>query len=75
MQKTSNYFMSRINLLFYYAFTNIITKITPHNSHKTFMSCGKDHLTPEAKVKEKMTMGQDNNYTIEMNSKLCLGAQ
>ena len=39
------------------------------------MSCGKDHPTPEAKVKEKMTMGQDNNYTIEMNSKLCLGAQ
>jgi hypothetical protein len=38
------------------------------------MSCGKDHPTPEAKVKEKMTKGQDNNYKIEMNSKLCLGA-
>jgi len=75
MQKASNYFISRLNLLFYHALTNIITKITPLNSQKTFMLCGKDHPTPEAKIKEKMTKGRDNNYTIEMNSKLYLGAQ
>jgi len=36
---------------------------------------GKDHHILEAKVKEKMTKGQDNNYTIEMNNKLCLETQ
>jgi hypothetical protein len=29
------------------------------------MSYEKDHPTPEAKVKEKMTKGQNNNYIIE----------
>jgi len=75
VQKTSNYFISKLNLLFYHAFTNVITKITPLNFQKTFMSCGKDHPIPKAKVKEKMTKRQNNNYTIEMNSKLCLGIQ
>ena len=58
MQKATNYSISRLNLLFHYAFTNIITKITPLNSQKTFMSYGKDHPTPEAKVKKKMTKGK-----------------
>jgi hypothetical protein len=34
------------------------------------MSCGKDYYTSKTKVKEKMTKGQDNNYTIEINTKL-----
>jgi hypothetical protein len=58
VQKTSNYFILGLNLLFYYAFTNVITKIIPLNSQKTFTSCGKDHPTPETKVKEKMTRGK-----------------
>jgi hypothetical protein len=57
VQKTSNYFIPGLNLLFYYAFTNVITKIISLNSQKTFTSCGKDHPTPETKVKEKMTKG------------------
>lgn len=38
------------------------------------MSLKKDHHTPEAKAKEKITKRQYSNYNIVMNNKLCLGA-
>jgi hypothetical protein len=39
------------------------------------MLCGKNHSIPEAKLKEKITKGQKNDYTIKINSKLYLRAQ
>ena len=75
MQKALNYFIIELNSLFYYAFSNAIIKITPLNFQKTSTSYEKDHPTPKTNVKEKIRKGQYNNYTIKMNSKLCLRTQ
>jgi predicted nucleotide-binding protein (sugar kinase/HSP70/actin superfamily) len=61
----------------------ILLCIYKHNYQNNPTQFSKRHSCPvektilpsKAKVKERMTKGHDNNYTIEMNSKLCLGAQ
>jgi hypothetical protein len=68
-------FYSNVTLVILPCIKNIITKITPHNPQKTFMSRWKDHFTPEMRAKDKMTKGKNSNYTIVKNSNMFLRAQ